>query len=94
MGKEVIRNILYNYSTMENSKTQIKPDKKLTIGYTQTEMVYIDKGNTYINKISEHTNIHVCIYVNVAYRAHNNIQENVTPKTHTTKSFQQPEYKN
>jgi len=42
---------------------------------------YTDKETKYITKISKHTN------TNIAYRTHNTMQENFTPKTHNNGNF-------
>jgi hypothetical protein len=76
---------------MENSKTQTNPDKNSQVDIPKpkcTTFTYIGKKTTCITKISKHTNI------NIAYRNHNTIQENFTPKPIITKTLQLPYYRN
>ena len=67
--------------TMENSKTQTKPDQG-THKYTYTSppkgatFTNIGKQTTFITKILKHTNI------KIAYHTNNTIQETLTTKIH------------
>ena len=68
---------------MQNSKTETKPDKKLTNGNPPKWVIftYIGKETTYITKIFKHTNIKIAYYTN------NTIQETLTPKAHNHEKF-------